>query len=117
MPVSRSASTDTPSAARRRSHPSPPDPAHADYGSLTGASAVPAAAALSWPIARPAAANRHPEHAASWSSVKSFSPSQIDGRPLRTFLLGYALSSIGDFTAEATTTGWFDAFERHARCR
>src|SRR6476646_3083281 len=84
-------STDTPSAARRRSHPSPPDPAHADYGSLTGASAVPAAAALSWPIARPAAANRHPEHAASWSSVKSFSPSQIDGRPLRTFLLGYAL--------------------------
>ena len=84
-------STDTPSAARRRSRPSPPDPAPADCGSPTGASAAPAAAAPSWPIARPAAANRHPEHAASWSSVKSFSPSQIGGGPPHTFLPGYAL--------------------------
>src|SRR6476659_5995722 len=81
-------STDTPSAARRRSRPLPPGPAPAGCGSPAGVSAVPAAAAPSWPTARPAAANRHPEHAASGSSVKSFSPSQIGGGLLHTFLLG-----------------------------
>src|SRR3954453_15669620 len=81
-------STDTPSAARRRSRPLLPGPAPTGYDSLTGAAAVAAAAAPSSPIARPAAANRHPEHAAVSSSTHSFSPCPKYAHSHISFLLG-----------------------------
>src|SRR3954454_4023815 len=64
-------STDSLSAARRRSHPSPPGPAPAGCGSPTGVSAVAAAAAPSAPTDRSAGASRHHERAAGFSLNQS----------------------------------------------
>src|SRR5215212_1472679 len=86
-------STGSPCAARRRWRPSLPGPAPAGCGSPAGASAVAATTAPSRPRARPAAASRRPERAASKSSVLSRSPSLIDGGPPDIFLLRYALSA------------------------
>jgi hypothetical protein len=81
-------STGMPSAARRRSHPSPHGPAPAGCGSPAGVAVVAAATAPSWPRVRPATASRHPERAAWLLSVQSLSSSQVDGKPRTDFLPG-----------------------------
>ncbi len=83
-------STDTPSAGRRRSRPSPPCPALAGCGNPAGAAVVAAARAPSWPRARPATASRRPERTASLLSVSSPSASRVDGGPGTSFLPGSA---------------------------
>src|SRR6195952_174500 len=86
-------STGIPSAARRRSRPSPRGPAHADCGSPTGAWAEVAAAFPSRPTMRPASANHHRERAASSSSVHP-SPCLRYGQPQSHCLPGWVLSRI-----------------------
>src|SRR5215213_1766083 len=80
--------TGTPSAARRRSHPSPRGPAPAGCGTPAHALAAAATAAPSRPKAHPAAANHHPEHVASSPCLQPVLPFQIDGSSAETPLLG-----------------------------